>query len=138
MSLIRIDRNPSRGQLAIFALLWLVVFGGMDAVAWHHAGPAPAAWLFGAAAVLAPLLGCLSVRALRLVYLAAAYATFPIGLVVSFVILLAVFYLVVTPLGLLLRLLGHDAMKRRFDRDASTYWSPRKPAESVQWYFRQF
>jgi hypothetical protein len=38
-----------------------------------------------------------------------------------------VFYTTVTPIGLARRLLGKDPLRRRFDRDAVTYWIERDP-----------
>ncbi len=38
-----------------------------------------------------------------------------------------VFFLVLTPLGLLMRLLGKDLLRLRFDRAASSYWIARNP-----------
>lgn len=43
------------------------------------------------------------------------------------IIMLLLFYLVILPIGLLLRLFGKDSMQRRFKDSASTY---RVPAES--------
>ena len=43
----------------------------------------------------------------------------PIGLALSHVILGAVFYIVFTPVGLVMRLLGKDPLHRRFDRAAA-------------------
>jgi len=39
------------------------------------------------------------------------------------------FYLVFTPIGLILRLLRVDLIKQRWDRDASTYWI-RRPSKT--------
>ena len=47
------------------------------------------------------------------------------GLVVSSVLMIVLFYLVVTPIGLLMRLRGMDPLKRSFDREAESYWIPR-------------
>jgi len=38
------------------------------------------------------------------------------------VLLTAVFFVVLTPVSLLLRLIGRDPLKRRFDRQATSYW----------------
>jgi hypothetical protein len=137
MSLIRVNHNPSRRQLQIFALLWLIAFALLGLTTWRHGHglPAYAIWVAG---IVVPLLGAMVPGLLRIVYLTATYATLPVGLTVSLVTLLAVYYLVISPLGLLLRLLGHDPMQRRFDRGASTYWSPREKSESPSRYFRQF
>ena len=56
--------------------------------------------------------------------------------IVSPVALAMLFFCVVTPIGLLLRLLGKDVLRLRFDRAASTYWITRTPpgpsAESLK------
>ena len=48
-----------------------------------------------------------------------------------------VFYLVVTPLGLMMRLFGNDPMERRFDRKAATYWVRREPLPKDPARFRR-
>jgi len=75
---------------------------------------------------------------MRIVYLTGAYAALPIALVISHLMLAVVYYLLLTPTGVLMRLLGHDPLARRFDASAQTYWRPRHRAENVARYFRQF
>lgn len=48
------------------------------------------------------------------------------GWVVTRVILIALFYLLVTPIGLLARLCGKEFLHRKFDRKRPSYWIPRK------------
>jgi len=49
-------------------------------------------------------------------------------------IMLLLFYLVMLPIGLLLRLFGKDSMQRRFDPDADSYRveSDQRPAEHME------
>ena len=54
------------------------------------------------------------------------------------VLLLLVFYGVVTPIGLVLRLAGRDPMHRKLDRAAATYWVRRPQPQGVERYFRQY
>jgi len=54
---------------------------------------------------------------------------FALGFVMTRVLLTLVFFLVVTPIGLLRRALGHDTMRRRRDPSATTYWLPKPPVE---------
>ena len=62
----------------------------------------------------------------------------PIGYVVSHLLLALVYYFVLTPIGLALRVFGYDPMLRKLDPAASTYWVARtQPTDSKQ-YFRQF
>jgi hypothetical protein len=43
------------------------------------------------------------------------------------VIMGLLFYLTLTPFGLVMRLFGRDPLRRRFESDAETYWIPRRP-----------
>lgn len=45
-----------------------------------------------------------------------------IGLVVSPIIMSVMFYLVITPIGLLMRLLGHDLLRLKPNPDTASYW----------------
>lgn len=47
--------------------------------------------------------------------------------IVSPIVLGFLFYIVVTPLGLLMRLLGKDPLRLRWDRQSATYWIERTP-----------
>jgi hypothetical protein len=53
------------------------------------------------------------------------------------ILLALVFYGMVTPTGLLMRLFGRDPMERRFDRRAATYWSKREPLPKDPARFRR-
>jgi hypothetical protein len=133
-----IERHPSPRQLATFGLTWLVFFSIWGAVAWWKMGASWAAGACWSLAVVVPALGLVAPGLLRIVYLGMVYATLPIGLVVSYVILAATYYLVLTPIGLGLRLFGYDPMHRRFDRKAKTYWVPREQDADTDRVFRQF
>lgn len=136
--MIPIDRNPSPAKLRWFGLLWFPAFGGfLGLLVLRHTEnlrTAAIAWsVFAAIAVV----GWLSHTFLRWVWIGLLTLTFPIGWVISHLILFLVYYLVVTPIGLVLRLTGHDPMKRRLDRQAATYWQERTVARDPKSYFRQ-
>ena len=63
---------------------------------------------------------------------------YPIGWTISHVLLGILYYLVMTPIGLVLRLTGRDSMHRRLDKSAATYWTPHQPAKNKARYFQQF
>lgn len=136
MALIRINRNPSRRQLAAFGLAWLVVLAAAGAGSWHHGrhGVAEAAW---ALALAVPLAGAALPGALRALYVGLSLAAYPIGFVVSHVALAAVYYLALAPIGLTMRLLRYDPLGARFDRGARTYWTTRGGTKTAQDYFKQ-
>ena len=49
-----------------------------------------------------------------------------IGWLMTRVILIVLFYLVVTPIGVLARICGKDFLNRKFNKAAKSYWIPKK------------
>ena len=87
--------------------------------------------LVGAASIYRPRLG-------RLAYAGWMLAAFPIGWTVSHLVLGLTYYLVFTPIGVTMRLLGWDPLQRTFGPGASTYWVEHKPPSSPSRYCQQF
>lgn len=82
--------------------------------------------LFGVGTALV-VLGTAVPQALRAVYRGWMALALILGFVMTRVLLTLVFFLVVTPIGLLMRLIGHDPMRRKPDDAAATYWIPKEP-----------
>jgi len=61
-----------------------------------------------------------------------------IGFVVGSVILGIVFYLVMTPMSLVMRMARPDRLERAFAPEADTYWHERDPHPEKRRYYRQF
>ncbi len=111
------DRGFGIVAAIVFAVIgaWPVIGGGM-----------PAMWSLGVAALLA---GLALIRPRTLAPLNRLWTRFGLLLhrVVSPCVLAMVYYLAVTPIGLLRRLLGHDPLALRLDRAAASYWQKRAP-----------
>ena len=139
MAVIEINRNPTRRQLNQFGFIWLgflVLFGAIARFKLDAPNLALGLWV---AALVVPVVGWLIPSVMRAVFLGMSYAAWPIGFVVSHVILALVYYLVFTPVGLAMRIFGYDPMKRGFDESVSSYWVTRDPAAAeTKRYFRQF
>jgi len=140
MSVIQVNTDPTRRQLNQFGLIWLVFFTIMAAVLWFKLHSLALSAGLGAAAVVVPVIGWAVPGFMKLVFLGMSYLAWPIGFVVSHLILATVYYLVFTPIGLIMRLVGHDPMARKFDPAAETYWvaRPRQATIDPRRYFRQF
>ena len=137
--LIRIERNPTGRQLAFFGLLWAIFFGIVAFLVWSRTEAQTAAKVIGGMAVGVPLAGLVFRPILRWAWIVLTYAAFPIGWVISHVILAFVYYLVLTPIGLIMRfLVRRDPMHRRYDPEAESYWLPHDRPEAMERYFRQF
>jgi TRAP-type C4-dicarboxylate transport system permease small subunit len=128
---------PSRKLLRQFAGLFLVCFLGL--AAWRIWQGRADVWAAGLAAVAlgVGLAGLVRPSAVRLVYTGWMIVAFPIGWTVSRVALALVFYVVITPVALVFRVMRRDELQlRRADRRAS-YWRPKPRPESVREYLRQ-
>jgi hypothetical protein len=71
-------------------------------------------------------------------YIGWMYLAFPIGWTVSHVLLAVTYYLVLTPIGLIMRAVGRDPMRRRLDPEAKSYWIEHRPDRDPSRYFRQY
>jgi hypothetical protein len=137
MALIELRVNPTAKDLRWFGAILLAFFGLVGLVVWRATGTL--GWpnaIWGAAALVSG--AYYLVRPLRRpLYIGWSYATYPIGWVVSHVLMAVVFFGLLTVCGVLMRLFGYDPLTRRFDRSASTYWVEHEEATDVSNYFRQ-
>jgi hypothetical protein len=136
--MIDLNLNPSRKELRTFSLLWAAFLALVAWIVWRRTGSSTAAWTLVAVGMAGALLGLVAPRAMRPVFVGLMIVNYPVGWLMTNVLLAAIFYVVVTPLGIIMRLTGRDPMQRRFDREAPTYWTPRRRDESPSRYFRQF
>jgi hypothetical protein len=61
-----------------------------------------------------------------------------VALALTWILLLPFFYLCFAPAHLVLKLMGKDPMRRRFDRKRRSYWVDHKPPTAPQPYTRQY
>jgi Saxitoxin biosynthesis operon protein SxtJ len=135
---MRIDRDPGRRELAVFAAVLPLTFALLGLVVGHRFGLTGARnGLWGAGAVLSAAYYAVP-RLRRPLYVGMSRAVYPLGWLLSHVILFAVFLFVLTPMALLLRVGRHDPMHRRFDPSARSYWVPHRSAADPRRYFQQF
>jgi hypothetical protein len=95
-------------------------------------------WFWGAAALV--LLTTLSVPILiNPIYRAAMFIAHILGWINTRIILGLLYYFLFTPIALVMKLIGHDPLHRKFDKQAKTYWKVRdKIPFSKEHYLRQF
>ncbi|MBI1315115.1 hypothetical protein GC176_27810 [bacterium] len=134
MVFVEINRNPPQRDLRIFSGL-LIVFSGL--IAWRLESVSAAQLVLGIGVTLG-LIGLAAPRLIRPVFVGWMIAVRPIAFVVSTTILAAVFYLLVWPLGVLMRLKHRDALRLKIDRSTPTYWLPRQTQRDPRRYFRQY
>jgi hypothetical protein len=144
--MIEIDFHPSRDTLRQFGWIALAGFLAIAALAWTETlmfkGGLGSArpWVAGLSLGLAAFAGLASAfhpPANRWLFVGLSVVAFPIGYVVSHVLLAVLFFGLIAPAGVLMRALGTDPMQRRFDAGQASYWTPARTSRSRDSYFRQ-
>src|SRR5688572_10512576 len=129
--------RPDVRELRRFAVAMLIGFSVLGSLAAWRAGGITRTtlllWGTGAALAVASFVPRLG----QLAYLAVYIPTNIIGYVVSNVILALLFFFVITPLGMILRLMGKDLLQQRSQR-GKTHWTPVKSIKNEDSYYRQF
>ncbi len=139
MALIEINKNPSRRELRRFAGIWLPGFLLLiGALIWHRWGLSNIAFFTGAVALVIAAVGLSSISFARVLYLGWMTALYPVGWTVSFLLLATVYFVILTPVGLLMRTLGRRPLSLEFDGSVKSYWTPRPDSINIERYFRQF
>jgi hypothetical protein len=133
-----INKKPTRRDLAIFGLILPVCFavtGFVIARKTESMILPRLVWGVGGTLTLV-YLTLPSLR--RSIFVAWGYLTYPINWALSHVLLVAIFWVMLTPIGLLARLLGYDPLHRQFNPSVASYWTPSEKADDFQRYFQQF
>ena len=135
--MIAIQWNPSTKQLRQFAGIWFPAFCGL--VGWSigqktgHWSQVEIGW------VLAGLLsvgGLILPALMRPIFVGLILLTFPIGWVVSHLLLGLIFYGLVTPIGYILRISGHDPLQLKKLGGNSAWKTPVGKTDATR-YLRQ-
>ena len=143
----QINFRPDRRLLRRFGFIALAGYGLLGALVYWKRGlfgfglgaaADPLAYLLWGVGVLAAFCSLVWPAANRPLYVGMSLITFPVGYAVSMLVLFIFFYGLLTPFGLVFRLIGYDPLRRKFRPQATTYWERRNAPDSVERYFRQY
>lgn len=100
--------------------------------------PTQARWLYVAAGVLL-LVAVLLPGALRPLHTVSLLAGKGVGWLTTRLVLAGVYFLVLTPIGLALRLVGKDLLDQRIEQRRASYWrTPLQDPDDPHYWERQF
>ena len=145
--MIEINWEPDDRTLRQFGLIALVGFSFLAGIAWYEKlifsfglgeWRETVAYTFAGFGVVSALFSAIAPRLNLPIFLGLTLLSYPIGFVLSYVIMGFLFFGLITPLGLFFRLVGKDPMYRTFDPEATTYWNDPRPNRGKESYFRQF
>ena len=135
MRLSDIPTNPDTRMLRQFAGLWLLFFGAIGG--WQmYRGHQWGIWVVAVAAV-GGVVGLIQPRLLKPIFVTWMILAFPIGWLVSHTMLLLLFLCVFTPIGVALRMTGHDPLRLKKPKGDS-FWNPKTQQSDPKRYLRQF
>jgi hypothetical protein len=136
LSIARIE-TPSAAERRWFGAIVLAFFGLVGGVVTWRFGLSTASYvLWGVGAGLALLY--YAVRPLQVpLYKGWMHLFAPIGWAVSHGILAIIYFGILTPIALCMRLFGRDKLERRFVAAQATYWSEHPPELDPARYLRQ-
>ncbi len=145
--LIQLDFRPETRQLRQFGFIAFFVLGLLAAIVYFRgtlfgievgASARLLAASLGAVGVISALFSLAWPRGNRPRFVALSVLAFPIGFVVSHIVLAVLFFGILAPVGVTLRLLGRDLLERSFAKDKKSYWIDLPQAIQKRDYFRQF
>lgn len=144
---VEINFKPDERTLRQFGFIALFGFGLFGLLAWKEwlifaAGLGslrePLAYGFFGLGVVSLLFSLVWPKANWPIFVGLSVIAFPIGFVLSYVIMGVLFFLIIAPIAILLRVLGKDPMNRKYDRAAPSYWQKLETQRDQESYFRQF
>ena len=139
MALVSINWRPIHKELRDFGDIALAMLTALALLlAWRGVLTSTGALVLCGAGLVVYLLSRISTKLVKPVYLGLTLSVFPIGWVISHLVMLIVYFGLLTPLGWIFRLMGRDTLHRKFDPSASTYWARRPETPPKDRYFRQF
>jgi len=146
-SLVDLNLRPDDRTLRQFGFIALGGFGLLGLCAWNDwliFAFGLGSWRTGVAGflaglgVLAALFSLTWPKANLPIFVGLSVVAFPIGFVLSYVIMGTLFYGMITPVSLLFRIIGRDPMARAFEPGTQSYWIDSRPPRPSEHYFKQF
>lgn len=144
---VEIDFNPPARVLRQFGVIALVAFGALAFMAEREMfvfkaglgqGREAVVWALAGVAGLSGFFSLVAPRANRVLFVGLSVLAFPIGFVVSHILLGLLFFGLIAPLGFAMKLSGRDALTRAHQDGSTSYWVKARRRRAMRDYFRQY
>jgi hypothetical protein len=121
-----------------FAGFWLIVLVGLGANLYQKHGAHRAGLALSAIGIVIGGIGLLKPAAVRLLFVVCMVLAFPMGWLISNLMLALMFYGIITPIALLFRIKGRDLLCRKRPADRPGFWTTKQTSRDMRSYFRQY
>ena len=139
MALVALNLKPSAKQLRDFGLIALCMCPLIGLfLLWLDKIRLTGLIVFCLIGVAMFILSRISTTLIKPVYQGMMIVTFPIGWVVSHLMMGLFYYGVVTLIAIVFKIIGRDPLCRKYEPEAESYWIPYKQSRSPKHYFHQF
>lgn len=136
--MLSINWSPPTKQLKSFAALWFPLFflflGTILAINLNAWSETKIVWAF---CFGISFLGYFLPSLIRPLFVGLLVITFPIGWIVSHLFLLLIFYLVITPLGFVMKIKKHDPLNLKMPKEPSM-WKEIEAIKDPSRYLKQY
>ncbi len=132
-----IPRNPDNRMLRQFAGLWILFFGAIALSQHFRSQNTTVAVVVGTLALVVGVPGLFLPRILKPIFVSWMILVFPIGWLVSHIVLFLIYWSVFVPFGFILRRMGHDPLRLRKPA-VESYWEQKTQQTKLRRYLKQF
>ena len=136
--MLSINWSPPAKQLKSFAALWFPLFflflGTILAINLNAWSEIKIVWAF---CIVISFTGYFFPSFIRPLFVGLLVITFPIGWVVSHLFLILIFFLVITPIGLVMKIKKHDPLNLKMPKEPSM-WKEIKVKKNPSRYLKQY
>jgi hypothetical protein len=129
---------PDDRMLRQFAALWIAFFAAVAMAQEFYYHRHVLALVLGILAGTVGLIGLVWPRLIKPIFVGWMVLVFPIGWLISHILLAIVFYLIFTPVASLFRILGRDALALKPRPNLASYWILKPKPKAKSEYLRQF
>ena len=131
--------QPTRKQFRNFGLMFGVVLTGIGLYQLYNDTAETARYVLCMLGGVFFLTGLATPMVLKPIYTVWMKIAFALGWVNTRIIITLIFFLVVTPIGLIMRILKSDLLAEKINKNTVTYWDDIEPVQSVKEHLeRQF
>lgn len=135
MSLVVINWSPTHRQLRQFG--WICLFA-LPILGWLWGASSTWIAILLSMACVVAVLAYLQPRMVRPLFVGLILLAAPIGMFVSELAMLLIYFAIFLPISLLFRIVRRDALQLRMDAEAKSYWQAKSEPKDIASYYRRY
>ncbi|MEO0454640.1 MAG: hypothetical protein AAFY98_10955 [Verrucomicrobiota bacterium] len=134
--MLNIQWKPDQSTLRQFSLICLPGFGIISLICYFKFEITTLAIFFGILALALPVIGMVFPRSIRIVYVFLQIVAFPVGWVISHIVMALIYYGIFSLIGLFFRTSKRDLLGIRQHDQRHSYWKKKEQQKDVRSYYR--